>query len=125
MSYQNIKRAVLLPTYAVGRTETIDERVDLVAQQLAQLQQAYIQLAREVIDCHNSIQIYQKAITGGATTYALVLTAAFFDVLYTATAIPDWNTTIWISAQSRTGCTFSFGTAAPGGGGTLRIQVIR
>ena len=62
------------------------------------------------------------AISGGATSIAV--TGGFPTPPYTVAYDADWNTTHLASAKLTTGFTDTFGTAAPGGGGTLRYFIV-
>src|SRR3990172_12292542 len=61
-------------------------------------------------------------ISGGATSIAV--TGGFPTPPYTIAFDATWNTTHLASAKLTTGFTDTFGTAAPGGGGTLRYFIV-
>ena len=126
MPYQSIKRAIVVPNYRQPRPGAeSEERFEYLDDVLHTIAENYTRLAREVIDCHNQIQVYQFVVAPAAGTLAVVWTAPFFDANYSAFGLPDWNTTIWYSAKTTLGLTFNFGTAAPGGGGNLLVLAIR
>jgi len=55
----------------------------------------------------------QQAVTLGATSVAIAFPRTEVDTRYGVSATPSWGTTVWVSARSTTGCTITFGTAAP------------
>ena len=125
MVYQDIRRAIILPSYAYSVSDNSEEVQKTTQRNLGQLAENYSRLAREVVDCHNQILVYQKAIAGAAATYALTLESPYYDVNWSASVLPSWNTATWFTAKTRFGITFNFAIAAPGGGGTLLIWTVR
>ena len=125
MAYQKIRRAIAVPTFVRAISEETGERLSVVEENFGVMVENYGRLAREVLDTHNQIQVYQLAVTAAATTKVVTWSPAFYDVDYSAFGLPDWNTTIWYSAKTATSITFNFGTAAPGGGGNLLVLGIR
>ena len=112
--YQAIRRALVVPMFGV----TSDE-------QLANVQKSYSQLAQEVVNCHNRVIVDQIAVPGGAGSIAITLPAPFPDTSYSPLCILDWAAYPRVSAISTTAFTITFSAAAPGGGGILRLIVIR
>lgn len=121
--YQDIKRAIVLPTYPVAALE--EDTAEFLLRVFRTFAENYTRLAQEVITCHNQIQVDQKAVTAAAATYTWVLPAPFFDANYSAFATPDWGTTVFYSGKTKSQIVFNFGTAAPGGGGNLLLYAIR
>jgi hypothetical protein len=63
-----------------------------------------------------------KAVPAAATTLVVTFErqeSASYGVL----AVPSWGTTVSVGSKATTGFTFTFGTAAPGGGGTIDYLV--
>ncbi|MHB9023946.1 MAG: hypothetical protein ACYC7E_07170 [Armatimonadota bacterium] len=56
-----------------------------------------------------------RAVTQGATTYAVTFAVAEPDATYAVSVTPTWNTTVWVTNKATTGFTVNFGTAAPSG----------
>ena len=77
----------------------------------------------------NAVQQFPGAVGGGVTTVTLTLPIPQFDVNYVAVATPSWDTTVFIDVPAtditKTSVKFTFGTASPGGGGTLFVWVVR
>src|SRR5262245_27042817 len=115
MAIQNIVRSIEFPAIAANVPDWFRSFVN----------QNFARVAMQGNFLQNSFQAYQLAVAGGAGSKAVTLDSPFPDTAYTPLAIPDWSTTVYVSAISTTGFTISFGTAAPGGGGTLRILVAR
>jgi hypothetical protein len=60
------------------------------------------------------------AVPANATSLTLSFSPALpAGVQYGVIAIPNWNTTVWITGKAQSGCTVNFGTAAPAGGGSI------
>lgn len=55
------------------------------------------------------------SVTATHTTLAVVFPRTEVDTKYGVAALPSWLTTIACTAKTTTGCTLSFGTAAPSG----------
>jgi hypothetical protein len=53
-------------------------------------------------------------VTATNTTLAVVFLNPENTIHYGVIAVPNWNTTVWVTAKTATGCTLNFGTAAPG-----------
>lgn len=66
---------------------------------------------------------YAVAGAAGSTTVNLNLTEP--DAVYGVFVTPSWNTTTYITAKTTTTFTVTYGTAAPGGGGTIDWIVFR
>ena len=117
MAIQDLKRALVTPPITPG--EDFE----------ATFRRFYGQLALEVLNVHNSIQSFSVAVGAAAGFVTATLPAPFPDANYTPIGVPvGWNTTVYIAvAGDITSSTvkFTFGTAAPGGGGTLKVLVIR
>lgn len=47
------------------------------------------------------------------TTLAVVFINPEATLKYGVIAIPNWNTTVWVTAKTASGCTLNFGAAAP------------
>ena len=56
-----------------------------------------------------------QAVTTGAGNVAVTFPRSEVDTNYGVNATPSWNTTVWVTAKSTTGCTINFGTVAPAG----------
>jgi hypothetical protein len=112
--YQGIRRAIVSPQFGATPEE-----------QLANGQKSYSQLAQEVVNCHNRIIVDQIAIPGGAGNIAILLPSPFPDISYSPHVILDWAAYGYVTAIAVTGFTITFSAAAPGGGGILRLIVIR
>ena len=54
-----------------------------------------------------------QAVTAAATSVAVTWPRTEVDASYGIVATPNWGTTCWVSARTTTGCTVTFGTAAP------------
>jgi len=52
----------------------------------------------------------------GATTVLVTFPRAEVDTAYGVLVTPSWNTTVWVTGKTTTGCTVNAGTAAPAGG---------
>jgi hypothetical protein len=63
------------------------------------------------------------SVGAGNTSCAVTLDVPQPGTSYGAIGIPNWSTTVFISSISGTSVTFSFGTAAPVGGGLLRYLI--
>lgn len=113
-NYQSVKRAIVTPRFS-GNTDD----------QVATLQQNYSRLAQEVVQCHNRVFSLQAAVIGGAGTAVVILPAPFPDIFYTPSVILDWNAYGYVTAISASQFTITFSAAAPGGGGTIRMIIIR
>lgn len=117
MAIQDLKRALVTPPITPG--EDFE----------ATFRRFYGQLALEVLNVHNSIQELSVAVPGLAASVTVSLQAPFPDANYCPIAIPvGWNTTVFINAPgdiTSSTVKFTFGTAAPGGGGTLKVLVVR
>jgi hypothetical protein len=113
--YQAVRRAIITPTFG-----------EEPEQELAVLQTAYSQLAQEVVNCHNRVQVDQIAVPALAANIAIVLPAPFPDASYSPLCILDWPSFPYITAISATGFTVTFSVAAPAvTGGIIRLIVIR
>ena len=112
--YQAIRRALVVPMFGV----TSDE-------QLANVQKSYSQLAQEVVNCHNRVLVDQITVGGGVATLTVTLPAPFPDTSYSPLVIPDWAAFPHITAITTTTFTVGFSAASPGGGGVVRLIVIR
>lgn len=64
-------------------------------------------------------------MAGGVAVAAVVLPNPYPDATYTITAMPDWNTTVFFSAQTKTGFTLNFGTVTPGAANNVYVHTIR
>lgn len=64
-------------------------------------------------------------VAPGATTVSVTWERVEPTTQYGVTALPNWNTTVYLTARSTTGITLTFGTAAPGGGGAVDIVTFR
>jgi hypothetical protein len=60
----------------------------------------------------------EVAIPDGATSIAVNFISPRAIVLYAPSAMPTWNTTVWVSNKTTTGFTINFGTPAPAGAGS-------
>lgn len=112
--YQAVRRALIVPTFGTEPEE-----------QLAVMMNSYSQLAQEVVTCHNRVLVDQIAVTAGAGSLAITLPAPFPDTSYSPLCILSWNAYAYVTAISATAFTATFSAAAPGGGGILRLIVIR
>lgn len=63
-------------------------------------------------------------VTTSATSLVVTLTPAEFDAGYGVLAMPDWDTTVWVSGKQVGQFTLNFGTAAPGSQ-TVDVAVFR
>lgn len=55
----------------------------------------------------------QAAVTAATTSKTISFPRTEVDTSYGVNATPSWNTTVWVSSRTTTGCTLTFGTAAP------------
>jgi hypothetical protein len=53
------------------------------------------------------------SVTAAATSVSITWPRAEGDTAYGVVATPNWLTTVAVTAQTTTGCTVTFGTAAP------------
>lgn len=113
-NFHLFKRTNVLPPAITGDTE----------RDMRALRQFCGELAQEVRQIHNTIQSFTVAVTGGAASVAVTLPAPHPDPLYSVSVVSDWKTTHAVSAKTTTGFTDSFGTAAPGGGGSLYVILV-
>lgn len=67
------------------------------------------------------------AVGAGAGTITWTFVRKEPDTSYIVSAVPSWNTTVYVldTDKTTTTCKFTFGTVAPGGGGTLNVHVCR
>jgi hypothetical protein len=66
--------------------------------------------------------VVAAAVPAAATTLAVTFARAE-SASYGVLAVPSWGTTVSVGSKATTGFTFTFGTAAPGGGGTIDYLV--
>jgi hypothetical protein len=124
--YQKIRRAIIVPSYPKLPPEaSTDDAIAHIAEVLKVLAENYQRLAREVLDCHNQIQVYQLPVAGGAVLRLVPWIPPFYDVNYSAFCTPDWATTVFYSLKNPGSITFNFGAAAPGPGGNILVLGIR
>lgn len=117
MAIQGIRRAVTIP-----------EVSQLAAQWFREfIYASYVSLTQQVNAINTGLAQYQSgttpfpAITAGNANKILTFTTPFTDTLYSASALPDWNTTVFFSAKTKTSITINFGTVAPGAQNCLVI----
>ncbi len=67
------------------------------------------------------------AVAGGATSKAVAFERVEPDTNYGVTVTPSWSTTVYVALadKSKTGFTVHFGSASPGGGGTISYTSFR
>lgn len=53
-----------------------------------------------------------EAVANGATSHVLAFPQTEPSTSYGVTVCPSWNTTVWVTSKTTTGCTVNFGTAA-------------
>jgi hypothetical protein len=110
MAIQTIKRSVTIPQVSVLAEDWFRRFI----------YKDYTQLTQQTNAMLTGLAQYQSgtaafpAITGGNTSKVLTFTTPFTDTLYSASALPDWSTTVYFSAKLKTSITINFGTAAPG-----------
>lgn len=68
--------------------------------------------------------VAQKPVTAAATSVAITFPREEPDTDYGVSVTPNWNTTVWVSNKTTTGCTINFGTAA-GAGATIDLITFR
>lgn len=56
-----------------------------------------------------------QSVTLAATTKAITFPRAEQDTAYGVSALTNWLTTVAVTTKTTTGCTLTFGTAAPAG----------
>lgn len=112
---QDLRRAIIRPEFD---NRSLDRAV-------GSIQTAYSQLAQEVINVHNRFYVDQIAVPGATGLMAVVLPTPYPDTSYSPLGIPDWNAHAYVTAIATTGFTLTFSAASPGGGGVLRLIVIR
>lgn len=125
--YQKIRRAIAIPSYpAVPRRDAEEtDWVSYFGEILRVMSENYTRLAREVIECHNQIQVYQLPVAGAAVLKIVPWLPPFFDANYSAFCTPDWLTTVSYGGKTNAQIQFNFGVAAPGGGGNILVLGIR
>jgi hypothetical protein len=117
MAIQSIRRVPTMPqippdaskefsTFVYGSYIWLTQQVNLMLTGLAQYQSGSAQF---------------PAITAGNASKTVTFTTPFTDLFYSASALPDWNTTVWFSAKLKTSITINFGTVAPGANNCLVI----
>jgi len=116
MSIQNIRRAFEVQPRIIGSEVPEWFRNWLFDQ--------WQKLAQETRLVHNSIESFTVAVAGGAGSSAVTLPVPYPSSGYSPTMVASWATTHSITAISATGFTDTFGTAAPGGGGTLYVVTV-
>lgn len=114
---QDTKRALVTPPFTqVDNFETVFRRF-------------YGQLSQQVQTINNSFRQFRVTVAPAAVTatatFATLGIANYPDGLYGVFATPTWGTTVAVTAISATAVTFAFGTASPGGGGTLLVITCR
>lgn len=57
--------------------------------------------------------LVNKAVTAAAASVAWTFARAEGDASYGVVAVPNWSTTVYVTAKLKTGCTINFGTVAP------------
>lgn len=69
----------------------------------------------------------QVAVTAAAASVVVTFVRTEPNVKYLVFAFPSWNTTAYSATGDRTvtAATIHFGTAAPGGGGTVDVVIVR
>ena len=104
MAYQDVKRAKT----AISLTPWASD-----SDKIGVLLQEHQQLAQEVVECHNRIQVFTVTISGvGITTGAITLPAPardssyFVGVMFAANAGANW-----VTARTTTGFTLTWATA--------------
>jgi len=63
-------------------------------------------------------------VASGDTSMAITFGTAMPDANYGVLALPDWNTTLYLSALAASGFTLAFGTAPTGTGHKVRYLVV-
>lgn len=119
MAIQDIKKATVQPHPAA--MQTFDE------QQLALLNWLRT-LSQQTFLVHRSFQQFRVTVAGAAGNVTATLPFVYDDAIYTPIATPNWNTTVYIAAPgdvTNSTVKFTFGTAAPGGGGSLYVLTVR
>jgi hypothetical protein len=53
------------------------------------------------------------AVALGDSTVTLAFPRTEVDTQYGVVATPNWDTTVWVTNKTTTGCTLNFGTVAP------------
>jgi hypothetical protein len=61
------------------------------------------------------------AVTTASSSVSVTFPRTEVDTSYGVVATPNWGTTVWVSSKATTGCTITFGTAAPA---TARVDFI-
>jgi hypothetical protein len=104
MAYQDVKRAKTAISLTPWATD--DQKIGVILQE-------HQQLAQEVVECHNRVQVFAQTLTGvGITTKAVTLPAPardssyFVGVMFAANAGANW-----VTARTTTGFTLTWATA--------------
>lgn len=85
----------------------------------------YSNLVQQVRVLQQSFRSSRETVAGAAGSKSVTFAAPYPDANYSVSAVPSWSTTVYVTAISATGFTVTFGTAAPGGGGTLYVLAVR
>ena len=67
-------------------------------------------MRRWLTDAGNQLAV---AVPAANTTLPVTFLNKESTLTYGVIVIPNWNTTVWVTAKTATGCTANFGTAAP------------
>ena len=70
----------------------------------------------------NAVQV---PLGNGVTALAVVLPRGEVDSLYGVTALPSWDTTVWVANRTTTGFDLNFGTATPDADQTVDYATFR
>lgn len=68
--------------------------------------------------------VVARSVTAAATSVVVTFPRQEPDTDYGVSVTPSWNTTVWTSNKTTTGCTIHFGTAA-GAGATIDLLTFR
>jgi len=71
------------------------------------------------ISYNSNVRGKDVAVSAAASTLAVTFGTAHADASYAVFCTPNWGSTCYVTNKSTTGFTLNFGTAAPGGGGTV------
>lgn len=89
---------------------------------ISYLDDSWSDLAEEIANPNWKLEGAQP-VAAGLTTMVVATSIDRLPAYVMAT--PSWGTTVWVTGISTTGFTLNFGTAAPGGGGTVSWFVIQ
>lgn len=99
-------------------------REDNTKEGIANLVDHLHRLSMQVQQINSAIQCKMVSVGAGAASVVVTLPAPLLSGGYCMSVVPEWNTTVWVSAVTGTGFTANFGTVAPGGGSQIHVIVV-